>query len=169
MLGLLLFLIFINDIDMAVEGIDIIKKFADDTKVGHVMETEADRVKLQEALNALCNWATTWGMAFNVKKCKVMHVGPKNPEHQYQMDGQPLETKEEKKDIGVTMLKNLKTSAQCSKAARTAQAVLGQITRAFHYRDRHVYMRLYTQYVRPHLEFSTQVWAPWTEGDKLVL
>ena len=108
-------------------------------------------------------------MAFNVKKCKVMHVGPKNPEHQYQMDGQPLETKEEKKDIGVTMLKNLKTSAQCSKAARTAQAVLGQITRAFHYRDRHVYMRLYTQYVRPHLEFSTQVWAPWTEGDKLVL
>ena len=168
-LGPLLFLIFINDIDMAVEGIDIIKKFADDTKVGHVMETEADRVMMQEALDALCKWATTWGMAFNIKKCKVMHLGPKNPEHQYQMDGQPLEATEEERDIGVTMSKTLKPSAQCSKAARTAQAVLGQITRAFHYRDRHVYVRLYTQYVRPHLEFSTQAWAPWTEGDKLVL
>jgi ribonuclease P/MRP protein subunit RPP40 len=27
-------------------------------------------------------------------------------------------------------------------------------------------MRLYKQYVRTHLEFSTQAWAPWTEGDR---
>ena len=47
--------------------------------------------------------------------------------------------------------------------------MLGQISRAFHYRDRHVFVRLYTQYVRPHLEFSTQAWAPWTEADKKVL
>ena len=30
-------------------------------------------------------------------------------------------------------------------------------------------MRLYVQYVRPHLEFSTPAWAPWTEGDKNIL
>ncbi len=30
-------------------------------------------------------------------------------------------------------------------------------------------MRLYKQYVRPHLEFSTQAWSPWTEGDKACL
>ena len=28
-------------------------------------------------------------------------------------------------------------------------------------------MRLYVQYERPHLEFSTPAWAPWTEGDEL--
>ena len=27
-------------------------------------------------------------------------------------------------------------------------------------------MHLYKQYVRPHLEFSTSAWAPWTESDK---
>ena len=27
-------------------------------------------------------------------------------------------------------------------------------------------MRLYVQCVRPHLEFSTTAWVPWTEGDK---
>ena len=41
--------------------------------------------------------------------------------------------------------------------------------RNFHYRDRHVFRKLYIQYVRPHLEFATPVWAPWTAGDKKVL
>ena len=168
-LGPLLFLIFINDIDQAAVYIDIIKKFADDTKVGQVITSDEDRAKLQDALEALSTWATTWGMAFNVKKCKVMHIGSRNPKYQYSMGGENLVVTEEERDIGVIVTDNLKPAAQCSKAARTAQAVLGQISRAFHYRDRHVFVRLYTQYVRPHLEFSTQAWAPWTEADKKVL
>ena len=168
-LGPLLFLIFINDIDQAAVYIDIIKKFADDTKVGQVITSDEDRAKLQDALEALSTWATTWGMAFNVKKCKVMHIGSRNPKYQYSMGGENLVVTEEERDIGVIVTDNLKPAAQCSKAARTAQAVLGQISRAFHYRDRHVFVRLYTQYVRLHLEFSTQAWAPWTEADKKVL
>ena len=50
-----------------------------------------------------------------------------------------------------------------------AQVVLGQIGRAFHFRDRHVFIHLYKQYVRPHLEFVGQAWAPWTAADKAVL
>ncbi len=57
-------------------------------------------------------------------------------------------------------------TAQCTRAAKTAQTVLRQIARTFHYRDRHIFLRLYKQYVRPHLEFSTSAWAPWTEGDR---
>ena len=109
------------------------------------------------------------GMAFNMKKYKVMHIGSKNPKHQYSMDSQQLEVTEEERDIGAIMQNNLKPSAQCNKVARTAKAVLGQISWAFHYRDRHVFVPLYTQYVHLHLEFSTQGRAPWTEGDKLVL
>ena len=30
-------------------------------------------------------------------------------------------------------------------------------------------MRLYKQYVRPHLEFATAAWSPWTVADKAVL
>ena len=47
--------------------------------------------------------------------------------------------------------------------------VLGQIRRNFHYRDRHIFLRLYKQYVRPHLEFATPSWTPWLAGDKEVL
>ena len=73
------------------------------------------------------------------------------------------------KDIGVQVTKNLKPSAHCSKAAGRATAVLGQLMKNFHYRDRHIFVKLYIQYVRPHLEFSSPAWAPWLEGDKAML
>ena len=41
--------------------------------------------------------------------------------------------------------------------------------RAFHYRDGHVFLNLYKQYVRPHLEFSVAAWAPWTQEDCEIL
>jgi hypothetical protein len=75
-----------------------------------------------------------------------------------------METTEGERDIGVMISAYMKPAAQCAKAAKTAQAVLDQLARAFHYRDRQVFVRLYKQYVRPHLEFSTQAWSPWTEG-----
>ena len=144
-------------------------KFADDTKIGQTVDSLAGVEKLQAALTELCKWAEDWGMAFNVKKCKVMHFGHNNPGSIYTMNGLALEETKEEKDVGVTVSNNLKPAAHCARAARTARAVLGQIARAFHYRDRHVFVRLYVQYVRPHLEFSTPVWSPWSAGDKEVL
>jgi retron-type reverse transcriptase len=52
-LGPLLFVIFINDIDEAVPEVEIIKKFADDTKVGQTVTDQEGREKLQAAFNGL--------------------------------------------------------------------------------------------------------------------
>jgi hypothetical protein len=82
------------------------------------------------------------------------------------MGGQQLEETEEERDIGVSVTRTLKSAAQCGKAARTGQTVLGQLSRAFHYRDRHVFLKLYIQYVRPHLELAAPAWAVWMEGDQ---
>ncbi len=168
-LGPLLFIVFINDLDLAAPMLDVIKKFADDTKLGHKVATAEQRAQLQEALDGLFNWAATWGMQFNVKKCKVMHCGHSNPRTPYTMGNEQLSTTEEERDVGVAVMATLKSSAQCAKAARTAATVLGQISRTFHYRDRFVFVRLYKQYVLPHLDFSSAAWSPWTDSDKEVL
>jgi hypothetical protein len=164
-LGPLLFSVFIHDIDDAATKLDAIRKFADDTKGMKIIKGSEDRQKMQEALDELYQWAELWGMAFNIPKCKVMHVGHGNPRFDYTMAGQKLSVTEEERDIGVIMSRNLRPKAQCEKAARTGLTVLKQLERAFHYRDRHVFVRLYKQYVRPHLEFAVQAWAPWTAGD----
>jgi hypothetical protein len=105
-------------------------------------------------------------MQFNVKKCKVMHFGQNNPQHDYFMAGEKLQKVDDERDIGITVTKNLKPSAQCSKAAATARSVLGQISRSFYYRDKNTFVKLYVTYVRPHLEFCTAVWSPWTRADQ---
>jgi hypothetical protein len=159
-LGPILFAVFINDLDGAASAITILSKFADDTKAGHVVCGPEEAATLQDCLEKLMKWSKDWGMEFNAEKCKVMHVGRSNPRFQYTMGGVVLGETEEEKDVGVTVHHSLKPSRQCMKAAQTARGVLGQVTRAFHFRDRHVFIQLYKQYVRPHLEFAAPAWSP---------
>jgi hypothetical protein len=72
---------------------------------------------------------------------------------------------DEEVDVGITVHSSLKPTRHCEKAANTAMSVLKLIERNFHYRDRHVFVNLYKQYIRPHLEFSSPAWCPWNRGD----
>jgi hypothetical protein len=164
-LGPILFTVHIDDIDIEMLLADLAVKFADDTKGLKEIDSEENRDELQQVFNNLYDWSQKWGMEFNIPKCKIMHVGRNNPGYKYSIDGQELSEVDEEKDIGVIVQRNLKPGKQCEKAANLAAAVLRQIERNFHYRDRKVFVRLYKQYVLPHLEFSSPVWAPWTRAD----
>ena len=50
-----------------------------------------------------------------------------------------------------------------------AGAVLKQITKYCHFRDKDIFKKLYIQYVRPHMEFASPVWSPWLEQDIQIL
>ena len=89
-LGPTAFIIFINDIDQETSLVTSVMKFADDTKLGHIVRDEKDRDTLQSTLNNLLAWADKWGMKFNSDKCKVMHIGQQNSCYTYYMDGQKL-------------------------------------------------------------------------------
>ncbi|KAF2355420.1 Reverse transcriptase domain [Trinorchestia longiramus] len=56
-LGLLLFIIYINELDVGI--ISKINKFADDTKLCHRTFTERDRVTIQSDLTRLLQWTDT--------------------------------------------------------------------------------------------------------------
>jgi hypothetical protein len=168
-LGPLLFILYINDMDQLALIIDLLRKFADDTKCAKVVEKQEDADLLQQCLDDLLEWSQTWSMEFNIAKCKVMHFGHNNKKFNYNINGVQLGEVSNERDIGVCINSNLKPSKQCHEAANKARAVLGQISWCFHYRDRNVFLRLYKQYVRSHLEFSSSVWSPWAVADIAVL
>jgi hypothetical protein len=164
-LGPPLFTVHIDDIDLVAMLAEILIKFADDTKGAKEITCEGDRRILQEILDNLQKWASTWGMEFNTSKCKIMHVGRGNPGYTYYLNGTELSTTEEEIDVGITVQKSLKPGRHCEKAANRATAILKLILRNFHYRDRNVFMKLYKQYVRPHLEYSSPAWSPSSRAD----
>jgi ribonucleases P/MRP protein subunit RPP40 len=165
-LGPPLFTVHIDDIDLEALVAELVVKFADDTKGAKEIRSEEDSKQLQTIFDNLYAWLKKWDMEFNIPKCKIMHVGRTNPKYKYNMNGEELSVIEEEKDIGVTVHNSLKPNRQVEKTANLAAAVLRQIQRNFHYRDRKVFVNLYKQYVLPHLEFSSPVWAPWTSTDK---
>ena len=80
-------------------------------------------------------------LALNNDKCKVMHVGKKNPLHNYSIPDQSstsislLAKTLHEKDLGVTISHYLKQQLQCQKAAAKASSMLGLIKRTIISRD----------------------------------
>ncbi len=74
LLGAVLFIIYINDIDVGL--INYIGKFADNTKIRNSVISDGDSHSLQDDLNNISAWSARWEMPFNVKKCH----GNKKPE-----------------------------------------------------------------------------------------
>jgi len=163
-LGPILFLIYINNLDNGVKN--WILKFADDTKIFSAVNNDLDRSVLQKDLDNLLRWAEEWQMLFNVLKCKVMHLGYKNHGYSYYMDGKQLDTAEEEKDLGIIISKDLKVSQQCKQAYAKASRMLGLINRSIKHKDRDILLSLYKSLVRPHLEYCIPAWSPHCVKDK---
>ena len=163
-LGPLLFLIYINDIDFGVSS--KISKFADDTKLGGKALTIGDCESIQKDLDHLSIWSEKWLLKFNKDKCKVMHVGYNNLKHNYKLQGRNLIRVDEEKDLGVIVKSDLKNGSQCMAASRKANIILGFIARNFDCKTPEVITRLYTSLVRPHLEYAVQFWSPFYQKDQ---
>ena len=118
------------------------------------------RDAIQRDLNRLERWARVNIVRLNAAKCRVLHLGRRNPKHPYGLEGAVLESSPVEKDLGVLMDENLHKSQQCALAAWKANGILGSIRRGVASRDREVIVPLCSALVRPHLEYCIQVWSP---------
>ena len=162
-LGPILFLVYINDLDENVKC--KISKFADDTKIANKVISLSQQQKLQTDLNTLGDWAVDSQMFFNVDKCKVLHIGNRNVQANYTMNGIQLAKVEQEKDLGVVISNDLKPSKQCSEVVKTANKLIGFIGRSFEFRTEGIILNLYNALVRPHLEYCVQCWSPYYKKD----
>ena len=68
-LGPLLFLIYINNIESQMTSF-----FNDNSALYRPIYSESDSIFLQEDIFKLQKWASTWQMAFNLNKCKLLCI-----------------------------------------------------------------------------------------------
>ena len=100
-----------------------------------------------------------------------MHFGKKNPNLSYTMKNYnsenliAIEKTLSERDLGVQVSSDLKYNDQISKATSKANSMLGQLKRTFVTRDKIIWKKLYTTYVRPHLEFAIAAWNPYLKKD----
>ena len=164
-LGPCLFIIYINDIEAAIDTIMLVIKFADDTKACGVADRLEDCESLQEQVDKLYQWSLDWQMLFNKEKCKVIHIGGNSLRYDYKLGPDSLIKVDSEKDLGVYIHETLCPSIHIAEAVKTANKKLGQLIRTLSYRDRFNFVTLYKSHVRCHLEYCVQAWSPWLKKD----
>ena len=160
-LGPILFLIYINDLEDDISS--KVLKFADDTKVFRKVTT--DKQRLWDDLDKLVKWSEKWQMLLNFGKCKFIHIGHGNMDEEYKIGDAVLSRTTQGKDLDVTFSADMKVSEQYGIAASKGNQMLGLIRRTIMYKKKQLIVPLYKAVVRPHLEYCIQAWRPYRKND----
>ena len=169
-LGPILFVLYINDLPDKLNS--NVYLFADDTKLFYKIKSPEDAYTLQCDLNSLERWTEKWLLKFNTSKCHVLTLGKfENIVHtqRYTIHGDELEHVFEEKDLGVVFESELKFEQHIAQKVKKANQIMGLIRRSFSYLDCKLFKKLYTTFVRPHLEYAQAVWAPYLRKHVIML
>ena len=121
----------------------------------HKVTSQEDALKLQSDIEALEDWSNKWLLHFHPDKCHVLTLGKfENIMYtkRYKICDKEIEHVFNEKDLGVIIDSELLFEDHISTKVRVANGIVGLIRRSFTHLDRKSFTKIYTAFVRPHLE-----------------
>ena len=133
--------------------------FADDIKIFSDNPTA-----LQAAMDHLSNWCVKWQLHVAPQKCHILRIG-NGPEPSLSLNGTPISYAASVRDLGIQVDQGLSFIEHCEGLAKAAKRTAFLTLRCFQSGRAAPLLRAYTTYVRPKLEYATQVFAPARKKD----
>ena len=172
-LGPLLFIIYMNDINISSQKLNFIL-YADDTTLTfplcsftHCDDFNTDSVSdaINQELTAISNWLSVNRLSLNASKTKFMVF------HNYQkimcdddipkliINDSVIERVREFNFLGLTINESLNWSSHCSKIANKISRTLGVMNRLKRYLPFSALKLMYDSLILPHLQFGITCWG----------
>ena len=185
----LLFLIFINDIDVDLDAKTIASLFADDTSIwrsggerpeGETGKRTAEEIRemdtkmMQYEVDKIMNWASKWKMRVNTGKTKSMVISSATADRcwdpELTADGKQIDLVQEYKFLGATIANDLRFKSHIDNVVTKGKKrvnVLKCMSGKDWGNSLETQRTLYIQYVRSALEFSSPSYAGWVSDSVL--
>ena len=167
-LGPLLFLILIGDIDQEVTS-SFVSSFADDTRIGKAISTKEDSEALQKDLHSIYRWAKKNNMEFNCDKFECIRYGKeKNLQDSttyVSSNKNTIAVKEDVKDLGICMSSDGSFTNHITNITNSSKQMCGWILRTFNTRQVCPMLTLWKSLVRSKLDYCCQLWCPSKKGE----
>jgi hypothetical protein len=158
LLGPLMYNIYSRDLLDEFTDNCTVKAYADDKKAYIIYNTLPQPNPLQLFTNHLKSWSDKNGLRIANKKCIALYVGNSNTEQAYQIDDLEIaKAVDPVRDLGIHLTPKLNWAPHIQKSCLKANKRWFMFFKFFSTTDPKIYVRLYKIYIRPVLEFGTQV------------
>jgi len=168
--GPILFIIYISDlIEFCKTENVVIKLFADDLKIYHTSNSTTEfNLPLQNFITKFTKYCSMNGLKIASEKCNVLHLGGRrNPKLPYFLFNSPIPTTEDQpvRDLGLYYSSNLKYHHHVDNIAKKARRISFALLKSIRSRNSDILIQIFKIYVRPVLEFCSNVFNPYLLKD----
>ena len=172
-LGPLFFLLYVNDMVRACQGLDLVL-FADDTNIFAEGKDPAELFgRVNRGLGELSRWFRCNRLTLNLKKTEYVYFGGPGgrepPEGGLEIGGGQIGRVEGARFLGMWVDGGLRWSGHIERVKGRMGRLLGVLGRAAAVLDGRRLLSLYNGLVLPHLQYCLMVWGDLKEGRNLTL
>lgn len=161
-LGPLLFILFINDINDCFHNCNFLL-YADDLKIYRRIENYNDHIEFQNDLDRFSDYCLKNKLNLSLEKCKTITFTKKRKisTYPYSLDGTRLKRESIIKDLGITLDTKLHFDVHIENILNKAYRMYSFVIRSgTMFKQPSTYLQLFKTLVRSQIEYAVSVWNP---------